>query len=133
MTEDAPPVPHGMCRFGILLLAAALGGCASDSWLADNLTMVPQHLDTLDCAGLVAQYKNASARLKELNEFRDKSGNPVVNAIVYDSEYASVRAKRKYAEEAAGRKGCDLAEKSPAKPPETSPPEAQRPRHRPGG
>jgi len=71
--------------------------------------------------------------LKELNGFIDKSGNAFVNALAYDSEYASVRAKRKYAEEAAARKGCDLSEKPPAKPPDANPPQAKKPRNRPGG
>ncbi len=133
MTENTPTVSYTTRRFGILLLAATLGGCASDSWLAENLTMDPLHSDTLNCADLIAQYQAASARLKELNGFIDKSGNAFVNALAYDSEYASVRAKRKYAEEAAARKGCDLAVKPPVKPPETSSPEAQRPRNRPGG
>jgi hypothetical protein len=133
MTENRPPVSNGIRRFAIPLLAAVLSGCASDSWLAENSTMVPQYFDTLDCAELIGQYKGASTRLKELSGFRDRSGNAVVNALAYDTEYTSVRAKRKYAEEAAARKGCDLRRESPAKPPETSPPEAQKPRNRPSG
>ncbi len=122
-----------MGRFGILLLTAILAGCASDSWLAENLTTVPQYSDTLNCADLLSQYQTASARLKELTTLMDRSGNVVVNALAYDTEYASVRAKRKYAEEAAARKGCDLSEKPPAKPPDANPPQAKKPRNRPGG
>ena len=133
MTENRPPGSNGARRFAILLLAAVLGGCASDSWVAENFTMVPQYFDTLNCADLIGQYNGASARLKELSGFRDRSGNAVVNALAYDSEYISVRAKRKYAEEAAARKGCELKGQSPAKPPEASPSEAQKPRNRPSG
>ncbi len=45
----------------------------------------------------------------------------------------ALSAKRKYAEEAAARKGCDLSEKPPAKPPDANPPQAKKPRNRPGG
>ena len=64
--------------------------------------------------------------MKELGALREKSGSAIANAIAYDSEYAQARANKRYAEEAAERKGCDLTGKPPAKPPEATAPEAKQ-------
>jgi hypothetical protein len=41
----------------------------------------------------------------------EKSGSPIANALAYNTEYATARANRRFAEEAAERKGCDLGNK----------------------
>ena len=44
----------------------------------------------------------------------EKSGNAIANALAYNTEYATTRARMKYAEEAARKKGCDLRPKTAA-------------------
>ena len=112
-----------------LLLASALTGCAADSALVDNLTIVPSYYDTLSCPELVQQVASTSARAKELAGLMEKSGSAVANAIAYNSEYARTRAAQRHAEEAAARKGCDLTKKPDVKPPDQRPPDPKRPRH----
>ena len=95
-----------------------LAGCAADSTIVERALVMPSGYDALPCPEVVAKYKAADGRVKELTALMEKSGNPVANALAYNSEYASARASRRFAEEAAGRKGCDLGNK-PAPPPPT--------------
>jgi hypothetical protein len=108
-------------------LAAGLltAGCATDSPTLQRTLVMQSAYDPLTCPEVVAKYKGADARAKELAALREKSGNAIANAIAYDSEYTQVLANKRYAEEAAERKGCDLAGKPPATPP--PPPAATAP------
>ena len=94
-----------------------LAGCAVDSPIVERALVLPSGFDVLTCPELIAKYKAADARVKELTALMEKSGSPIANALAYDSEYASARASRRFAEEAAARKGCDLANKPPPAPP----------------
>jgi len=62
----------------------------------------------------VSKYKAADTRVKELTALMEKSGSAIANALAYNSEYASARANKRFAEEAAERKGCDLSNKPAA-------------------
>jgi hypothetical protein len=109
-----------MRRTIIALVAAGplFAGCAVDSPIIERALVMPSGFDALPCPEVVAKYKAADGRVKELTALMEKSGNPIANALAYDSEYASARASRRFAEEAAGRKGCDLGNKpaAPASP-----------------
>ncbi len=87
----------------------------------------------MTCPEVVAKYNGADGRMKELTALMEKSGNAFANAIAYDTEYATMRANKKFAQEAAERKGCDLSGKPPAKPPETKPEAKQADTKKPGG
>jgi hypothetical protein len=50
-----------------------------------------------------------------------------VNVLAYNTDYAKARATRKYAEEAARRKGCDLGMKVEPKKPDLAPPTTRMP------
>jgi hypothetical protein len=117
--------------FACLIAATALDGCAGDSPIVDNLLIVPGYYDTLTCPELIGQVQSAAARVKELTLLMEKSsGNaagPVVNAMAYDTDYAKARATRKYSEEAAQRKGCDLTKKVEQKPTDHAPPLPAKP------
>jgi hypothetical protein len=101
-------------------LAAGLltAGCAADSPVLQQTLVMPSGYDPLDCKEIVAKYKTADGRLKELTTLMEKSGSALTNAIAYDTEYATARANKQFAEAAAARKKCDLTEKPPTKPPE---------------
>src|SRR5262245_55756906 len=95
----------------VLFVVLMVGGCAANSPTLDNIVLVPSHFDTLDCPGLAVRHQQASTRTKELTALMEKSGNPFINGIAYNSEYATNTAVQRYAEEAARKKGCDLSKK----------------------
>jgi hypothetical protein len=109
-------------------LAAGLlaAGCATDSPTLQRALVMQSAYDPLSCPEVVAKYKAADGRVKELAVLREKSGSAIANAIAYDSEYTQILANKRFAEEAAERKGCDLTGKPPAKPPEATAPEAKQ-------
>jgi hypothetical protein len=95
-----------------------LAGCAADSSFVDRALVVPSGFDTLTCPELVARYKASDARMKELTALMEKSGSPIANALAYDTEYATARASKRFAEQAAQKKGCELGDKPvPLEPP----------------
>jgi len=108
-----------MPRFIVALFAAGLllAGCAVDSPIIQAALVMPSTYDPLTCPEVVARFKGADGRAKELKALKDKSGSPIANALAYDTEYATALANRRYAEQAAERKGCDLGNKPPLPPP----------------
>jgi hypothetical protein len=106
-----------MPRIIVASVAAGLlmAGCAADSSILDRALVLPSGYDAITCPEVVAKYKAADARVKELTALMEKSGSPLANALAYNSEYASAGASKRFAEEAAARKGCDLGNK-PAPP-----------------
>jgi hypothetical protein len=109
-----------MPRTIVASVAAGLlvAGCAADSSILERTLVMPSAYDPLTCPEVVAKYKAADARVQQLTALMEKSGSPVANALAYNSEYASARANKRFAEEAATRKGCDLGNKPiPLEPP----------------
>jgi len=116
------------------LAAATLGaGCSADSTILERVLVMESAYGPMTCPEVVAKYNAADGRMKELTALMEKSGNAFANAIAYDTEYATMRANKKFAQEAAERKGCDLSGKPPAKPPETKPEAKQADTKKPGG
>jgi hypothetical protein len=105
-----------MPRIIVASVAAGLllAGCAADSTILERALVMPSAYDPLTCPEVVAKYKAADGRVKELTALMEKSGSPIANALAYNSEYASARASKRFAEEAAERKGCDLGNKPAA-------------------
>jgi len=97
----------------VFALAAGLllAGCAADSSFVERALVMPSGFDPLPCPELVAKYKASDARMKELAALMEKSGSPIANALAYDTEYATARANKRFAEQAAQKKGCELADK----------------------
>ena len=104
----------------IIVASAAAGlllaGCAADSSILESTLVMRSGYDPLTCPQVVAKYKAADGEIKRLTALMEKSGSPIANALAYDSEYASARANKRFAEEAAARKGCDLGNKPPPSP-----------------
>jgi len=100
----------------VIVAAASLAGCAADSALVEQLFVVPDNYDTLDCPGLIANLRTSTERVRQLILFMEKAGQDaagsIVNVVGYDTEYADARAIQKNVEEAAVRKRCDLSERA---------------------
>ncbi|MBV8753437.1 MAG: hypothetical protein JO328_11325 [Hyphomicrobiales bacterium] len=88
-----------------------LAGCAADSPIVERALVMPSGFETLSCPELVAKYKSSDVRMKELAGLMEKSGSPIANALAYDTEYATARASKRFAEQAAEKKHCELADK----------------------
>jgi hypothetical protein len=118
-----------MARMVAAALAAGLlvTGCAVDSPTLERALVMQSAYDPLTCPEVVARYKAADGRMKELTVLMEKSGSPVANALAYDTEYAAARANKRFAGLAAERKGCDLGDKPAATPPAATPPPATPP------
>jgi len=112
-----------------LVAGLLVAGCAVDSPTLQSSLVMRSGYDPLSCPEVVAKFKAAEARMKELAALMEKSGNPIANALAYDTEYATARANKRYAEQAAEKKGCDLAAKPPATqtPPQPPPAPAAQP------
>lgn len=112
-------VPKFVRSMGVLAAVAA-AACAGDSTMVESLMVVPGYFDTLECPELVSQFQAASHRVYELTMLRakaaDEPSGALANAMAYNTEYARARATQKYSEDAANRKGCDLAKKTTAGP-----------------
>jgi hypothetical protein len=102
-----------MPRTVAALLAAGLllAGCAANSPIVEQALVMPSGFEPLPCKDVVAKYKAADVRMKELAALMEKSGSPIANALAYDTEYATARANKRFAEQAAQKKGCELADK----------------------
>jgi hypothetical protein len=109
------PMPRAIvASVAAALLAAA---CASDSSIVENALVMRSAYDPLTCPEIVAKYKAAEGEIQRLTALMEKSGSAVANALAYQSEYTSARANKRFAEQAAERKGCDLGNKPPPAPP----------------
>jgi hypothetical protein len=97
----------------VFALAAGLllAGCAADSSFVERALVMPSGFDPLTCPEVVAKYKASDARMKELGALMEKSGSPIANALAYDTEYATARANKRFAEQAAQKKNCELGDK----------------------
>ena len=97
--------------------AGLLAGCAADSSIIENALVLRSAYDPLTCPQVVAKYKAAEGEIQRLTALMEKSGSEVANALAYKSEYTSARANKRFAEQAAERKSCDLGNKPTASPP----------------
>ena len=112
----------------VLVSGLLLAGCAVNSPIVERALVMPSGFEPMPCPEIVAQYKAADNRSKELEKLMEKSGSPIANALAYDTEYATARANKRYAEQAAQKKGCELADKpvtlEPPPAPSAAPPAA---------
>jgi len=115
-----------MPRIVVAALASSLllPGCAVDSPVLESTLVMRSAYDPLTCPEVVAKYRQADNRMKDLGALMEKSGSPVANALAYDTEYAQWRANKRFAEQAAEKKGCDLGDKPKAAAPAAVPPTA---------
>ena len=104
--------PFRKRNFAAALLTSALAGCAADSGIIDKLLIVPGAFESMECPELIARYASESAQVTKLTMLMEKSANdpagPIVNSVVYNTDYAKARAAQSAAERAARSKNCEL-------------------------
>jgi len=94
-----------------LLMAALPSGCAESQLTGSLLYMTPYKIEQTDCAELKKKSVAATARVKQMEQLRDKAASsaagPLVNTMVYGPDYSRARwEQRLYGDEMA-RKSCD--------------------------
>ena len=98
--------------------AAALAGCGESRLAGSLLYMAPTKLEQFDCAELKKRLDGARGRLQTVEQLRDKANTsaagPVINSVVYGSEYSKARWDYDLYEDQIARKNCNAA---PAPPP----------------
>jgi len=93
-------------------IAMLLAGCAAETPLIDRILVMEGAFDPLTCKEVVARYNEAKARMAALEKLMEKSNSAIVNAIAYDTEYASARANKRFAQSAAEKKNCELPDRA---------------------
>jgi hypothetical protein len=106
---------------GVVLLTAALGGCAGLTATVGDPYVAPGKFSFLRCPDLATRLATAEARQRELQALMDRSGSGLsgntVNMFVYRPDLDGVEAELKALKATAAEKNCaenDL--KPPAKP-----------------
>ena len=106
---------------GVVLLAAALGGCAGLTATVGDPYVAPGKFSFLRCPDLATRLETAEARQRELQALMDRSGSGVsagtVNMFVYRPDLDGVEAELKALRATAAEKNCtENAVKPPTKP-----------------
>jgi hypothetical protein len=106
---------------GVVVLTAALGGCAGLTATVGDPYVAPGKFSFLRCPDLATRLETAEARQRELQALMDRSssgvGGGAVNAFVYRPDMDGVEAELKALKATATEKNCpENAMKPPAKP-----------------
>jgi len=104
----------------LLVLGAALSGCAQ---MGDGMSTAfadPAKYDFYDCKQLEKERKNLATRSAELQGLMAKAetgfAGPVVAEMAYRNDYIAVRGQSRFAEEAWQRNKCTESPAAPDKP-----------------
>ena len=117
-----------------LLIAAALAaglltGCGESRMAGSLLYMTPNKFDQFDCAELKKRQGGAQARLRDVEQLRDKANastaGPVINSMVYGPDYSRARWDYQLYTDEIARKNCD----APPPPPPAPAPLSLEPRN----
>jgi hypothetical protein len=111
--SDRQPISRTALALALLLLGAALSGCAE---MNDSMTLAfadPAKYDLYECKQLEPERKNLANRQAELQGLMAKAetgvAGPVVAELAYRNEYIAVRGQSKLAEEAWRKNRCQDA------------------------
>jgi hypothetical protein len=111
--SDRQPISRTAFALALLLLGAALSGCAE---MNDSMTSAfadPAKYDLYECKQLEPERKNLANRQAELQGLMAKAetgvAGPVVAELAYRNEYIAVRGQSKLAEEAWRKNRCHEA------------------------
>ena len=106
----------------MVLIAGIVSACSGTTTLdpdALSIYAAPGKYDFLDCNTIAARLAGASARETQLRELmsraNESAGGSIVNAMVYQDDFNSVRADVRALHKAAEAKKCSIAP-APAKP-----------------
>ena len=101
-----------------LLMAALSSGCAENQLTGSLLYMTPYKFEQTECSELKTKAAAATARVKQLEQLRDKAASsaagPLVNTMVYGPDYSRARWEQRLYDDEIARKNCD----APPPPPE---------------
>jgi hypothetical protein len=107
----------------MVLIAGIVSACSGTATLdpdALSIYAAPGKYDFLDCATIATRLAAASARETQLRELMSRAneaaGGSVVNAIVYQDDFNTVRADVRALHKAQEAKKCNSTEPAPAKP-----------------
>ena len=107
------PISRAFLALALLLLGAALSGCAE---MSDSMTSAfadPAKYDLYECKQLEPERKSLANRQAELQGLMAKAetgvAGPVVAELAYRNEYIAVRGQSKLAEEAWRKNKCHEA------------------------
>ena len=111
--SDRQPISRAALALALLLLGAALSGCAE---MSDGMTSAfadPAKYDLYECKQLEPERKSLANRQAELQGLMAKAetgvAGPVVAELAYRNEYIAVRGQSKLAEEAWRKNRCHEA------------------------
>ncbi|QDW39467.1 twin-arginine translocation pathway signal [Bradyrhizobium sp. KBS0727] len=111
--SDRQPISRTALALALLVLGAALSGCAE---MNDSMTLAfadPAKYDLYECKQLEPERKNLANRQAELQGLMAKAetgvAGPVVAELAYRNEYIAVRGQSKLAEEAWRKNRCQDA------------------------
>ena len=106
----------------MVLIAGIVSACTGTATLdpdALSIYAAPGKYDFLDCNTITARLAGASARETQLRELMSRAneaaGGSIVNAMVYQDDFNTVRADVRALRKAADDKKCSI-EPAPAKP-----------------
>ena len=107
----------------MVLIAGIVSACSGTTTLdpdALSIYAAPGKYDFLDCATIATRLKGSSARETQLRELmsraNESASGPIVNAMVYQDDFNTVRADIRALRKAAEAKKCDSTAPAPAKP-----------------
>jgi hypothetical protein len=94
------------------LLAALLAGCSTSADIVGTALVDPAQFTFYKCPDLIARYRTAMERERELRELMDRAakdaGGALVNALAYRSDYVAVRGELNLLHKVAAEKNCTL-------------------------
>jgi hypothetical protein len=98
----------GARRFAMICAALLMSGCAQSDLFSPYAA--PGKYDFLDCPSIANQFKGQTAREQQLRELMSRaqegSGGSIVNAVVYQDDFNTVRANIRQLRKAAEEKHC---------------------------
>jgi hypothetical protein len=106
----------------VVLIAAALSGCAQSHVAGTLFYMTPHRFEEFDCKELKRGAGNARGRLKATQDLRDRASGsaagPVINTMVYGPDYQRAAWEVRLYEDEIARKNCDAPPPPPEPPPQ---------------
>ena len=120
---------HPALLIAAALAASLLTGCGESRTAGSLLYMTPNKFDQFDCAELKKRQGGAQARLRDVEQLRDKANasaaGPVINSMVYGPDYSRARWDYQLYTDEIARKNCD----APPPPPPAPAPLSLEPRN----
>ena len=100
----------GITRGTVVLMAAALGGCATAANVVGDPFVAPAKFQYLRCEDIAKRLASDQAKERELRALMDRAstgtGGGAVNALVYGPDLGTMQAELRQLRQAAVDKRC---------------------------